>query len=195
MTTTTMDRRTMALAAALLLTSTTTTATNEPNGVPPSRVIRNEDLFDIMLSQSSLKDDHDDESSSSSHHHYHRHLSSIPTDEKSSIIRNNWLSISPDTQFLPNVVSSILNHHQPQNQHRNLGGYSATNPYYTEPFVDGMAEYDEDSQSWRKLGFIIDCNANDEEYYSEQSQHSGDNNVQVTETGCARYLIWAAVSI
>ena len=58
--------------------------------------------------------------------------------------------------------------------------------------MDGMEYYDEEQQSWRKLGFIVDCQANDDEMYS---QHSGDNNQYVTETGCARYLIWAAVSI
>jgi len=183
---------TVALAALLLSTTSTAAAMStegDYGGVPPSRIIRNEDLFDIMLSQTTptTNNNNNHESSSSHappHDDYHRHLSSIPTTEKSSIIRNNWLSISPTTQFLPNVVSSL---------HRHLGGgYSTANPYYAEPFVDGMAEYDEDSQSWRKLGFIIDCNANDADMYEERSQHSGDNAAQVTETGCARYLIWAA---
>ena len=55
-----------------------------------------------------------------------------------------------------------------------------------------MACYNEEAQAWRKIGFLIDCQANDDEMYS---QHSGDNqNQYITESGCARYLIWAAVS-
>lgn len=58
--------------------------------------------------------------------------------------------------------------------------------------MDGMAEYDEEAQAWRLLGFIIDCQATDSDEYSQHSQHSGDQDVTITETGCARYLIWAA---
>ena len=141
-----------------------------------SRLLRNEDLFDIMLSQSQ-----NDQSSP-----HHRHLSSTPTSEKASTIRENWISISPNEQFLPNLEPSL---------HRSLaGGYSESNPYYMEQFVDGMAEYDEEAQAWRLLGFIIDCQATDSDEYSQHSQHSGDQDVTITETGCARYLIWAAVS-
>ncbi|KAL7499869.1 hypothetical protein ACHAWT_008717 [Skeletonema menzelii] len=176
---TTMMERTMALATALLLTTTGTTSASpnqnsSDNAVPPSRVVTHEDLFDVMLTQSQHL--HDPDSSQ------HRHLTSLSKDDKSKTVRQNWLPISSDTEFLPNLLLS-------EQSRRKLGGYDASNPYSTEPFVDGMEYYDEEQQSWRKLGFIVDCQANDDEMYS---QHSGDNNQYVTETGCARYLIWAA---
>eukprot|EP00574_Skeletonema_japonicum_P003002 CAMPEP_0201719796 /NCGR_PEP_ID=MMETSP0593-20130828/4918_1 /ASSEMBLY_ACC=CAM_ASM_000672 /TAXON_ID=267983 /ORGANISM="Skeletonema japonicum, Strain CCMP2506" /LENGTH=598 /DNA_ID=CAMNT_0048210315 /DNA_START=217 /DNA_END=2013 /DNA_ORIENTATION=- len=166
----------MALATTLLLTTTSASPmNNHEDEVPPSRIIRNEDLYDVMLTQSTHL-----------HDPSHRHLHSLTTDQKSTVIRDNWLPISSDTQFLPNLLLS-------DTARRRLGGYDVSNPYSAEPFVDGLEYYDEDAQSWRKLGFIIDCQANDEEMYSEHSQHSGDENQNmITETGCARYLIWAA---
>eukprot|EP00573_Skeletonema_grethae_P002842 CAMPEP_0201688566 /NCGR_PEP_ID=MMETSP0578-20130828/2310_1 /ASSEMBLY_ACC=CAM_ASM_000663 /TAXON_ID=267565 /ORGANISM="Skeletonema grethea, Strain CCMP 1804" /LENGTH=575 /DNA_ID=CAMNT_0048172929 /DNA_START=180 /DNA_END=1907 /DNA_ORIENTATION=+ len=160
--------------ALLLTTSTATTASSE---VPPSRIITNEDLYNIMLTQSQHLHSTDPS---------HRHLHTLTTEQKSSTVRNNWLPISSDTEFLPNLLLS-------DSARRRLGGYDSSNPYSAEPFVDGLEYYDEDAQSWRKLGFIIDCQANDEDMYSEHSQHSGDQDQSmITETGCARYLIWAA---
>ena len=45
-------------------------------------------------------------------------------------------------------------------------------------------------QAWRLLGFMIDCNtvsASDDDY--EMSGGSGD---EITDKGCARYILWAA---
>lgn len=172
-----MLERTLTLASALLLTAAAA-ASPKSDGIPPGRLLTNADLFNIMLEQS-----HPDHAS------HHRHLHSITDeDKKASLARSSWLPISSDTHFLPNLaLSPTLSRH--------LSQYDPSNPYSAEPFVDGMEYYEEEAQSWRKLGFIIDCQANDDEMYSQHSQHSGDQNVQITETGCARYLIWAAVSI
>lgn len=178
--------RTVALATTLLLTTTATTsalptppADNDTAGAP-RRVVTHEDLFDVMLTQSTHT--HDPNSP------HHRHLTSLSPEDKSKTIRQNWLPISSDTDFLPNLLLS-------DKTRRKLSGYNAENPYSAEPFVDGMACYNEEAQAWRKIGFLIDCQANDDEMYSQHSQHSGDNqNQYVTESGCARYLIWAAVS-
>jgi len=176
--TTTMMERTLALTTAMLLSSSAVvSASHTPteDSIPSTRIIRNSDLFDIMLSQSKHTATPE-----------HRHLQSMPTEDKSTTVKKNWMEISPDTQFLPNILLD-------ESTLRRLGGYSSSNPYSTEPFVDGMGEYDEEAQSWRKLGFIIDCQSNDEDMYSEHSQHSGDNDdATMSETGCARYLIWAA---
>ena len=164
-----------ALTTALLLTTTTMAASE----IPPTRIVTNEDLFNVMLDQSSHIETNT----------HHRHLSTLTPSQKSTKIRQSWLPISSDTQFLPNLALS------PTLSRRSLSGYDPSNPYSAEPYVDGMEYYEEEAQSWRKLGFIIDCQANDEDMYSEHSQHSGDQDQSmITETGCARYLIWAAVS-
>lgn len=176
-----IHRTTMALATTTLLltTSSAIPMSNHEDQVPPSRIITNEDLYDVMLTQSQHLHD-------PSHRHLH---SSLTTEQKRTKVRDNWLPISEDTQFLPNLLLS-------DSARRRLGGYDSSNPYSAEPFVDGLEYYDEDAQSWRKLGFIIDCQANDEDMYSQRSQPSGDQDQSmITETGCARYLIWAAVSV
>ena len=75
------------------------------------------------------------------------------------------------------------------------GAHSYNDPFSIQPFVEGMSNYDEYQQAWRLLGFMIDCNthvSNDDDD-GNYSQHSGDE--EITEEGCARYVIWAAVSL
>lgn len=73
------------------------------------------------------------------------------------------------------------------------GAYDHYDPYSVEPFVEGMGQYDEYQQAWRLLGFMIDCNNPVEDDDYEASGGSGDE--YVTEEGCARYVLWAAVSV
>ncbi|KAL7554809.1 hypothetical protein ACHAWF_018358 [Thalassiosira exigua] len=68
------------------------------------------------------------------------------------------------------------------------GAYDKYNPYSVQPFVEGISEYDEYQQAWRLLGFMIDCNAADDDDYGSQHSGSGD----VTDEGCTRSVIWAA---
>ena len=113
-----------------------------------------------------------------------------------------WISMSKDVKFLP--VDELP---QPQKARRSLpgeeeededeegeeeeieetGGWEGYNPYSVQPFIEGMGDYDEYQQAWRMLGFMIDCNG----VSDEDDHHSGD----VTEDGCARYILWAAVSL
>ncbi len=69
------------------------------------------------------------------------------------------------------------------------GSYTEYNPYSVQPFVEGMSEYDEYQQAWRLLGFMIDCNG-----ASDDDENSGSGSEDTTEDGCARYVLWAAVS-
>ena len=71
------------------------------------------------------------------------------------------------------------------------GKWDEYNPYSVQPFVEGMSEYDEYQQAWRMLGFMIDCNSNDDDE-DEASHNSRDG--EISEAGCARYILWAAVS-
>ena len=68
--------------------------------------------------------------------------------------------------------------------------YNETNPYEVQPFVHGLEEYDEYQQAWRMLGFMIDCNTVDD----DDDQQASQNSEEVTEDGCTRYVLWAAVS-
>jgi hypothetical protein len=55
-------------------------------------------------------------------------------------------------------------------------------------FADGAETYyDENSQAWRALGFFIDC-----DYVDDEEQQ---NNEQNQQSGCRRFMLWAAVSI
>ena len=47
--------------------------------------------------------------------------------------------------------------------------------------------YSEYSQSWRLMGFYIDCDADED---GHRRKLEGDDD----EAGCERYLLWAAVS-
>lgn len=67
------------------------------------------------------------------------------------------------------------------------------NPQYrVQPFVEGVSDYDEYQQAWRLLGFMIDC---DGTYMNaDDDGGSGSEDENDTGSGCARYVIWAAVS-
>lgn len=108
-----------------------------------------------------------------------------------------WTTVSDPTdsdrvEFLP--ASSLLSHHEnlgttethlPPNLHRQLTRSHLQNPYSVQPFVNGEMEYDEYQQAWRYLGFVIDCDSNNDD---DSSWDGG------TGEGCLRFLIWAAVS-
>ena len=65
--------------------------------------------------------------------------------------------------------------------------------YSIQPFENGISEYDEYQQAWRFLGYMIDCHAgsDDDDWNGRRDLGSGDD---VTGEGCARYVLWAAVS-
>ena len=71
------------------------------------------------------------------------------------------------------------------------------NPQYrVQPFVEGVSDYDEYQQAWRLLGFMIDC---DDTWMNSANNNnnnggSGSQDENDTGLGCARYVIWAAVS-
>lgn len=119
-----------------------------------------------------------------------QYLRSQPSAHKVDI-DGQWRSMSKDVEFMPSN-SLPLN----ENQIRKLedemttsGGFDAYNPYSVQPFVEGMSEYDEYQQAWRLLGFVIDCNAVDED-----GDGGGSGSQDTTDDGCARYILWAAVS-
>jgi hypothetical protein len=170
-----------ASSAAVSGTTTNDTTNNKKythSDMPPANgglFYRNEDLYDIMMTQSL-----GDKSAA------HRNLKELSSTQKSNKINQHIMDISPDTQFIPNVDQATLR------KLANSGQYNPNNPYASEMFVDGLEEYNTYSQAWRLLGFMIDCNTNDDEMYQE-SHHSKDN-YEVTQSDCHRYLLWAAVS-
>ena len=181
---------TLVLTAAMTATVVSGTTTNnnkKKRGPPPHNThsdmppangnlfYRNEDLYDIMMTQSL-----GDKSAA------RRNLKELSSTQKSNKINQHIMDISPDTQFIPNVDQATLR------KLANSGQYNPNNPYASEMFVDGLEEYNTYSQSWRLLGFMTDCNTNDDEMYQE-SHHSKDN-YEVTQSDCHRYLLWAAVS-
>jgi hypothetical protein len=127
-------------------------------------------------------------------------------DEK--IDTNQWTSLSPKVQYLP-VLEQQLNqrqqrvrkleggqvHYYYQDLYQDAGNegvkFDPSNPYRVQPFVEGIGEYDEYQQAWRMLGFMIDCEVTDGDDKDNDS-HSRDGSV--LEDGCARFILWAAVS-
>ena len=124
----------------------------------------------------------------------------LPIDDQ----HNKWQSLNANVEFIPadgvplNVVRRFLE------QEEYAGGSAAEKTksysrmtgmdsiYDVDPFATGVEEYDEYQQAWRLMGFIIDCNPMvDDDYYANGGSGSGD---QGTEDGCARYVLWAAVS-
>lgn len=115
-----------------------------------------------------------------------------------------WIAMSKDVAFLP--VDKLP---KPKKARRSLedeeeddeeeeddadettGMWEEYNPYSVQPFVKGMGNYDEYQQAWRMLGFMIDCNYVTED---DEDEHHGSGSGDVTDEGCARYILWAAVS-
>lgn len=121
-----------------------------------------------------------------------KYLSS-PSSANSANIDGEWLSISEDVEFMPNTDLPPLPK-PPKNRLLEMeedeesitGAWEEYDPYSVQPFVEGMSEYDEYQQAWRLLGFMIDCNSVDDD------DASGSGSQDVTEDGCARYVLWAA---
>ena len=55
------------------------------------------------------------------------------------------------------------------------GKWDGYDPYTVQPFVQGLGDYDEYQQAWRLLGFIVNCNTENDDDYAV-SQHSNDYN-------------------
>ena len=109
-----------------------------------------------------------------------------------------WQSLNEDIEFVPadgidrRLVQRFLE--QGEQEEEAYGGMSGMEAIYdVEPFAYGVDEYDEYQQAWRLMGFIVDCNPMvDDDYYQNGGSGSGDSG---TEDGCARYVLWAAVSL
>ena len=131
--------------------------------------------------------------------------------------KDKWVSVTEDVEFLPllnanknmkyngNKKKTTKNQQQQQQSNnrrkaRTLeevveddlstsGAYTNYNPFSVQPFIEGMGEYDEYQQAWRLLGFMIDCN---EIMFDDDYVASGGSGDEVTDEGCARYVLWAA---
>lgn len=116
-----------------------------------------------------------------------------------------WMSLSADVEFIPadGIDRKIVHRFLEQGDYEEeeaedettetYGGMTGMESIYdVEPFVYGVDEYDEYQQAWRLMGFIVDCYPMvDDDYYQNGGSGSGD---EETEDGCARYVLWAAVS-
>eukprot|EP00535_Pseudo-nitzschia_heimii_P009854 CAMPEP_0197173388 /NCGR_PEP_ID=MMETSP1423-20130617/344_1 /TAXON_ID=476441 /ORGANISM="Pseudo-nitzschia heimii, Strain UNC1101" /LENGTH=498 /DNA_ID=CAMNT_0042622203 /DNA_START=192 /DNA_END=1688 /DNA_ORIENTATION=- len=112
---------------------------------------------------------------------------------RDTIDNHHWLSISEGVEFMPNTnlpplpKSSLARKLEMEDgEEHTTGAWEEYDPYSVQPFVEGMSEYDEYQQAWRLLGFMIDCNSVDDD------DGSGSGSEDVTEDGCARYVLWAA---
>ena len=110
---------------------------------------------------------------------------------------DNWVSMSDGVEFLP-VLKSEKNDGDADRQNaaarlleQTTGSYNVNDPYSIQPFVEGMSEYDEFQTAWRLIGFMIDCSAPFQDDDGHQSSHHSRDE-EVTESGCARYVLWAA---
>jgi hypothetical protein len=65
--------------------------------------------------------------------------------------------------------------------------------YNSQPFVEGVSDYDEYQQAWRLLGFMIDCDAVGDDDVDSHDNKNNNNGGQRSADGCGRFLIWAAV--
>lgn len=126
------------------------------------------------------------------------HDEDLPVDNANE----KWQSLNQDVEFIPadgldrRVVHRFLEqgyYSAATDEEEEYGGMSGMEDIYdVQPFAYGDNEYDEYQQAWRLMGFIIDCNPMvDDDYYQQENSGSGD---QGTEDGCARYVLWAAVS-
>jgi hypothetical protein len=131
-----------------------------------------------------------------------RQLAGSQVDLDPGRMKDRWLSVSEDVEFLPlmnldagqrakrkaTVARSLEDQSQ---QHGTSGAYAHHDPYSVQPFIEGMSNYNEYQQAWRLLGFMIDCNT---VIYDDDDGRSqgGSRDQQLTEDGCARYVLWAA---
>jgi len=119
-----------------------------------------------------------------------KYMSPSSPDKK---LDGEWESVSKDVEFMPNtnlppLPKSVRGRKLEEEEVTGSAeGWEDYDPYSIQPFVEGMSEYDEYQQAWRLLGFMIDCNSADDD-----DAGSGSGSGDVTEDGCARYVLWAA---
>ena len=116
----------------------------------------------------------------------------------------NWMSVDKDVEFLPllnqdpkaaeKMTPEATRKLEEEMSARKLWGHN-NNPYSVQPFAEGLSEYDEYQTAWRLLGFMVDCDTeNDDDY--QISYHSGSSDYNETEftseNGCRRYVMWGA---
>ena len=125
---------------------------------------------------------------------------------KENIGRGEWVTLENGMEFQP---AQGLD--PPMEYVRKLSFSSKgfeSNPF-AEIFVDGTeTHYDEYAQAWRALGFYIDCDAQNYDYYyydnrdkykeDNENGNNGNNNNNGNDPenniGCQRFMLWAAVS-
>jgi hypothetical protein len=97
-----------------------------------------------------------------------------------------WVSVAPGAEVqvadfsseTPQTAARMRN-----TLNRMLSGTSERQGDYNTIFLDGtQTYYDEYAQAWRLLGMYIDCDAVLTDDHEDEYQ-----------TGCFRYLLWAAV--
>ncbi|KAL3923909.1 MAG: hypothetical protein SGILL_001375 [Bacillariaceae sp.] len=135
-----------------------------------------------------------------------QHLQGIDTTQ--------WKSLNKHTEFLPVLgqqqqqqqqylrSSSLSRQLNEQDENAMMFHYEdlrdpteegpTDNVYHTQPFVDGMSEYDEYQQAWRMLGFMIDCDVLDGDEWQDGDRRELNSGDDSTEDGCARFILWAA---
>lgn len=109
-------------------------------------------------------------------------------------VDGQWVSVSEDVEFMPTNLPPLTKPRksrklEDEGDDSTTGAWEEYDPYSVQPFVEGMSEYDEYQQAWRLLGFMIDCNSADDD-----DGGSGSGSQDTTDDGCARYVLWAAVS-
>jgi len=133
----------------------------------------------------------------------------------------NWMSVDKDVEFLPllnqdpktatKMTPEAARKLEEETRSRKLWNFNSAqeklwnfnsgqqsnknDPYSVQPFVEGMSEYDEYQTAWRLLGFMVDCDTeNDDDYHISYHSHSSDYNdtMYVSENECARYVLWGA---
>ena len=123
------------------------------------------------------------------------HLRFIP---KSDLPSEQWISLDPSTEFHAASTSqsraTVTAIDMASRQLSSTSSSSSSNPYETQPFVEGISDYSSYQQAWRLLGFMIDCDViNTGEGGSGDKNKNGGNGNQPTGEGCQRYVVWAAV--
>ena len=120
-----------------------------------------------------------------------------------------WRSLNQDVEYLPVLGQQTNRHLRSRKLEEDDGSVHfyyddlrdpveeiPNTVYDTQPFVDGLSEYDEYQQAWRLLGFMVDCSVLDGDEWEDDGRRNrklnSGNNEDVTEDGCARYVLWAA---